>query len=67
MGTVAALDLLQALEGTAEDEEHVGRVDLDEVLVRVLAATLWRHVGDGALEDLEQTLLHALAADVAGD
>ena len=33
----------------------------------MLAAALRRHVGDGALEDLEQGLLHALAADVAGD
>jgi hypothetical protein len=33
----------------------------------VLAAALGRHVGDGALEDLEQRLLHALARHVARD
>ena len=33
----------------------------------VLAAALRRDVGDGALEDLEQRLLDALARDVAGD
>jgi hypothetical protein len=33
----------------------------------VLAPALGRHRGGGALEDLEQRLLHALARDVAGD
>ena len=47
--------------------KHVGGVDLDEVLVRVLAATLRRHRGRRALEDLQQRLLHALTGDVAGD
>jgi hypothetical protein len=64
----AALDdLIEADEGAAADEEDVGRVDLQEVLLRVLAAALGRHVGDGALDDLEQRLLHALARHVARD
>ena len=42
-------------------------VDLQEVLLRVLAPALRRHVRDGAFDDLEQRLLHALARDVAGD
>jgi hypothetical protein len=50
-----------------QDEQDVGRVDLDELLVRVLAPALGRHVGLGALEDLQQRLLHTLAGDVAGD
>ena len=33
----------------------------------MLAAALWRHRRDGALEDLEQRLLHALARHVPGD
>ncbi len=33
----------------------------------MLPAALRRHRGDGALEDLEQRLLHAFAGDVAGD
>ncbi len=41
-------------------------VDLEKVLLRVLAAALGRHVGDRALEDLEQRLLHALAATRRG-
>ena len=60
-------DLVEADEGAAADEQDVGRVDLVELLVRVLAPALRRHVGDGALEDLEQRLLDALARDVAGD
>ena len=60
-------DLLQAVEGAAADEQDVGGVDLDEVLVRVLAPALRRHVGHRAFEDLQQRLLHALAGDVAGD
>ena len=39
----------------------------DELLVRVLAAALRGDPGGGALEDLQQRLLDALAGDVAGD
>src|SRR6266480_696451 len=60
-------DLLQAGERPAADEQHVGGVDLDELLVRVLAPALRRHRGGGALEDLQQRLLDALAGDVPGD
>src|SRR4029077_8364829 len=57
----ALLDnLLQAVERAAADEQDVGRVDLDEILVRVLAAAVWRNIRDSALEDLQQRLLHAL-------
>ena len=64
----AALDdLLEPGEGAAADEEDVGGVDLDELLVGVLAAPLGRHRRGGALQDLQQRLLHALAGDVAGD
>ena len=60
-------DLVQPLEGAAADEEDVAGVDLDVFLVGVLAPALGRHVGDGALDDLQQRLLHPLAGDVAGD
>ncbi len=60
-------DLLEAGESTGDDEQHVGRVDLDELLVRMLAAALRGNGGDRALENLQQRLLHALARDVAGD
>jgi hypothetical protein len=60
-------DVLEPDERAAADEEDVRRVDLDVLLLGVLAAALRRHVGDGALEHLEQGLLHALAGHVAGD
>ena len=60
-------DLLQPGESAAADEQDVGGVDLQELLLRMLAPALRRHRGDGALHDLEQRLLHALARDVAGD
>ena len=64
----AALDdLVEAGERAAADEEDVRRVDREELLVRVLAPALWRHRRDGALEDLQERLLHALAGDVARD
>src|SRR3989441_4040165 len=60
-------DLVQALEGPAADKQDVGRVDLDELLVRMLAPALGWDVGDRPLQDLEQRLLHALPRDVARD
>src|SRR5690606_6773083 len=60
-------DLVQAGEGAAADEQDVAGVHLQEFLLRVLAATLRRHAGDGALDQLQQGLLHALAGDITGD
>src|SRR2546426_8668976 len=60
-------DLLEPVESAAADEEDVPRVDLDVLLLRVLAAALRRYARDRALEDLEQRLLHALTRHVAGD
>ena len=60
-------DLLQARERTRHDEKDVGGVDLDELLVRMLAAALRWDRGLGSLKDLQKCLLHALAGYVAGD
>jgi len=60
-------DLLQAGECPAADEENVRGVDLQEFLLRVLAAALRRHRRNGALHDLQQRLLHALTRHVQGD
>src|SRR5579863_9877583 len=60
-------DLLEAGERAAADEENVAGVDLQEFLLRMLAAALRRHRGDGALDELQQGLLDALAGNVAGD
>src|SRR6185436_5313013 len=60
-------DLLEAGERATADEQDVGRVDLDELLVWMLATALRGNRRDRALEDLEERLLDALAADVARD
>ena len=60
-------DLFEPVEGAAADEQDVFGVDLNELLVGVLASALRRDVRDGSFEDLQQRLLHALARDVAGD
>ena len=59
-------DLFEAHEGAAAKEKHVGRVNLDKLLVGMFAPALGRHVGDGPLQNLEQRLLNALAGHVTG-
>src|SRR5262249_50103739 len=60
-------DLLQPREGAAADEQDVGGVDLQELLLRMLAAALRRHGSYRAFHDLQERLLHAFARYVAGD
>ena len=60
-------DLLQPVEGSAADEQDVGRVHLYEILVRMLPAALRRHRCNGAFYQLQQRLLHAFAGNVARD
>ena len=54
-------------EGAAADEQDVRRVHLQEFLLRMLAPALRRHGCDRAFHDLQQRLLHALAAHVPCD
>src|SRR5206468_4350882 len=64
----AAIDgLVETDERAAADEQDIAGVDLEELLVRMLASALRRDVGDRAFEDLQQRLLDALARDVTGD
>ena len=60
-------DVFEADERAAADEEDLRGVHLDVLLLGMLAAALRGDVGDGAFEHFEQGLLHAFAADVAGD
>ena len=60
-------DAFQALERAAAHEQDVARIHLDIFLVRVFAPALGRDVDLGALDDLEQRLLHAFARDIARD
>ena len=53
--------LVQPLEGASTDEQDVGGVNLDELLLRVLAPAMGWHIDLGTLNDLEQCLLHPLA------
>src|SRR6202043_3046399 len=46
-------DLLEAVKSAAADEQDVGRVDLDELLMRMLAPALRRYVGCRPFENLE--------------
>ena len=56
-----------AVESAAANEEYIGRGDLEEFLVGVLASPLGRYVDDRSFEDFEQRLLYALARHVARD
>ncbi len=60
-------DLVEPHEGAAADEQDVRRVDLEELLLWMLPATLRRNVRDRAFDDLQERLLHALTGDVASD
>ena len=60
-------DLFKAGKGPATDEQDIGRVDLQEFLLRMLAPALRRHRCHGAFHDLQKRLLHALPAHITGD
>src|SRR6185437_12471898 len=60
-------DLFQARERAAADEQYIGRVDLQEFLLRMLAAALRRDRSGRTFHQLEERLLNALARNVAGD
>ena len=60
-------DLLEAGKGTTADKQNVGRVDLQEFLLRMLASTLRRNGRNGAFHDLQQRLLHTFARYIARD
>ena len=49
---------------TTNNEQHVGRIDLNELLMWVLSSTLWRNSSNGAFKNLQQRLLHTLTRDV---
>jgi hypothetical protein len=64
----APLDhLVEPDERAAADEQDVGRVDLEELLVRVLPAALGGTFATGTFEDLQQRLLDAFTRHVARD
>ena len=60
-------DLFQARERAAADEEDIGGVDREELLLGVFSPALGRHIGDRPLDDLEEGLLDPLSGYVPGD
>ena len=60
-------DLVEADEGAAADEQDVGGVDLDELLVRMLAAALRRHVATVPSRIFSSACCTPSPRDVAGD
>src|SRR3546814_7524988 len=62
-----ANDLFQTCERAAADEEDVRRIHLQEFLLRMLAAALWRNAGGGAFHQLQQSLLNTLTRHVEGN
>ena len=65
--TRRSIDLSRPTNAPPQMNRMLRRVDLEELLVRVLAAALRRHVGDRAFQNLQQRLLDAFARDIAGD
>ena len=45
-------DLFQSVEGPSADKEDILCIDLDQLLLRMLPATLGRNGGDGSLQNL---------------
>ena len=58
---------LDAVEGTAANEQNVLGVERDHFLVGVLATALRGYVHYRTFQQFEQRLLHAFAAHVAGN
>ena len=58
---------LDAVEGATTDKEDILGVDMNKLLLWVLATALWRHINHRTLEQLQQTLLNAFARHIAGD
>src|SRR5260221_9047437 len=59
--------VVESDERAAADEQDVGRIDLQELLLRMLAAALGRYRRHRALDNFQQRLLDAFARHVAGD
>src|SRR6185436_15600865 len=60
-------DLFEAGESAAADKQDIGRIYLQELLLRMLAAALRRDRSRGAFHQLQERLLDALARHVTGN
>src|SRR4051812_13725267 len=60
-------DVVESDKRAAAYKENVCRIDLNVLLLRMLAAALRWDVGDSSFQHLQQGLLYAFAGDVARD
>ena len=60
-------DVVQPDERAAADEQDIGGVDLQELLLRMLAPAFRGHVADRSLQNLQQGLLDAFTGHIARD
>ena len=68
MGVHTLGDLLfNPIEGTTTDKQDVPGIHMDIILVRMLTATLGRHVHHRTLQQFQKSLLHTLTTDITGD
>ena len=58
---------VKSLKSSATDKQNVFSIYLYELLMWVLSATLWRHIGHTALYYLKKRLLYALTAYISCD
>ena len=60
-------DFFKPGKGPTADEQNIRRIDLQELLLGMLAPALRRHGSNRPFHDLQKRLLDALARHVAGD
>ena len=60
-------DALDAVEGACTDEEDLLCIDLDKLLLGMLATTIRGDVDDAPLEELEKTLLNPFTTHITSD
>ena len=59
--------LVQSYKGPTANKQNVGGIDLDELLMRMLATSLGRNIGHRAFQDFQKCLLHPFTGDITGD
>ena len=57
--------LFDAIKSTSTNKENVASINVNVILIRMFAASLWRNVHHRSFEQLKHSLLHALAAHIA--
>src|SRR5699024_9160089 len=58
-------NIFHTVERSAEDEENICRVDLDRLLVRMLASALRRYTCSSSFKNFKERLLHAFTGYVS--